>query len=160
VRLENGARILGEIAPASTLAIAPGATPQLGRGNAYQGFPEALLVIDNGNTIRVDNGLLRFEEGIQWQSARSISTLETASPGSVLLFAAPLEIPVNLTTVVKGAGTNLLAAGATSAGGAQLGAVGPPPGFTPGYLEVAGPVSARGRSACWVRRTDQPGEME
>jgi hypothetical protein len=135
--LAGGSQIVAGSAPESTLSIEPGGVIISTNLTYIQGSAASSLVVDNGGLIRVDEGTLRFDNGIDWRSTPGLGEFKAASTNSLLLFASGFDADNGTTSLFTGPGTSRWPIGGTIDGAVQVGAIGASsPGFSTGNLEI------------------------
>lgn len=141
--LADGGSLAAGGSPASRISI----TGMLAsRGNAtVTGAETNHLIINNSRLISVNDGILTFLGGIDWESTYGEGEFRAALPEARLVFASPFQVPAGVISSFTGPGVSRLEATATVDGVLRVGL---PPGtegqFASGQFQVESSLAGKG----------------
>jgi len=144
VTLASGSQIIAVSSPNSTLNIETGAVFSVTGPTAIEGSATDHLIVDNSGLIRVDEGTLLFDNGIDWHCSTGTGEFRAASTNSLILFASGFHADSGTTSLFTGPGTNRWPIGGTIDGTAQVGALDPDTLVFSGNLEILSSCSGLG----------------
>ena len=145
VMLEGGSQIVAASLPQSKVIIEPGAVLSCTNLTYIEGSAAGNLIFDNSGLIRVDGGILRFDNGIDWRCTAGTGEFRAAVTNSLILFASGFHANSSTISLFTGPGTNRWANNGTIDGTAQVGALDPHTlAFSTGNLEILSAISGAG----------------
>jgi hypothetical protein len=135
--LANGSQIISGASPQSTLSIPPGGVLSSSGLTYIRGSASGPLLVDNSSLIRVDDGTLRFDTGLDWHCDAGTGEFRAASTNSLIVFGSGFHADIGTVSLFSGSGTNIWSSASSIDGTAQVGAIDPDTqAFSTGHLEI------------------------